>query len=260
MQKRLFTGLMTAATAALLAGCSKSSTSPSSLLSDAQVTSDVASTSGTAAATDVANLATNDDQVTAFPSAPAGSEQASDSLVITRSHVCYDSTGAAQGTCSATTTDSVVFHWTLNGQIGPDTNYRGAVFQANIHRTRNGTISHLLGTETYRIHNAVGTSNDTTSFTGTIGTRNAAESAVDSVVNIRFNLPRSSNPWPVSGQYIRNVSGTIKLTNPTDTIIKTYTRRVTVTSPADAEGNVVLTINGSTCNLNLVTRKVTSCS
>ncbi len=36
-------------------------------------------------------------------------------------------------------------------------------------------------------------------------------------------------------------------------------RRAEVTFPADAQGNVVLTVNDLTCNLNLVTHAVTGC-
>ena len=37
-------------------------------------------------------------------------------------------------------------------------------------------------------------------------------------------------------------------------------RTVEVDFPADAQGNVVLKVNGKTCNLNLVHHKVTACS
>jgi hypothetical protein len=35
---------------------------------------------------------------------------------------------------------------------------------------------------------------------------------------------------------------------------------VSVTFPADSQGNVTITINNKTCTLNLVTRTITNCS
>jgi hypothetical protein len=125
-------------------------------------------------------------------------------------------------------------------------------------------ISGLAGTETSRTHNGFGASNDKTTFVGTKDgvtlTRVMTEVSNDSVQGVVFNLPHASNPWPVSGTIVRNTTGAIEVTLGDRTESRNFTRRVTVTFPADAQGNVTITINTRTCQLNLVTHAVTGCT
>ena len=132
------------------------------------------------------------------------------------------------------------------------------------HRTRQMTISGLAGQETSRTHNGFGTSRDTTTFTGTRDgetlTRIMVEASNDSVQGVVFNLPHASNPWPVSGTIVRSTAGSVDITAGARHENRSFTRRITVTFPADAQGNVTITINAKTCQLNLVTHAVTGCT
>lgn len=240
--------LCSTAVALALAACAES-TSPA-LITDQEIETDVATTSGEAIALEVQNMIGSEMGLGFGPAgAPADSH-----VTVTRRRTCFDAAGNVQAQCDALTTAKVVVHVAVDDTISRDN------FTAYIHRVRDDTVSGLEGTETFRVHNGVGTSNDTTRFTGERGTRTARESASDSVVNIRFNLPRSTNPWPASGSIIRNVSGTVTFTGTNETATRAFTRRVAVTFPADNQGNVTIQINDRTCNLNLVTRRVTSCS
>ncbi len=252
--KRLAFRLCSTAVAFALVACGES-TSPAALLTDEDIATDVATTSGSAIAIDVRNMVDNWSGG-GFPAgaAPLASPPVVD---VTRSRTCYDASDVQQTQCDPTTTAKVVIHLTVDGTVN-DTTERGTV-EAAFHRVRDETITGLAGTETSRTHNAVGSSSDTSTFVGSRGTRHATETSLDSVVDVVFNLPRASNPWPVSGQIVRNVSGTVTHTGEQGTATRSYTRRVAVTFPADSQGNVTIQINDHTCNLNLVTRQVTNC-
>ena len=86
------------------------------------------------------------------------------------------------------------------------------------------------------------------------------EASNDSVQGVVFNLPHASNPWPVVGTIVRNTAGSVEITLGDRHETRSFTRRVTVTFPADAQGNVTITINAKTCQLNLVTHAVTGCT
>lgn len=49
------------------------------------------------------------------------------------------------------------------------------------------------------------------------------------------------------------------ITRGSDTQTRSFNRAVPVTFPADNQGNVTLTVNDKTCQLNLVTHAVTNC-
>jgi hypothetical protein len=83
---------------------------------------------------------------------------------------------------------------------------------------------------------------------------------MDSVKAVTFALPRSTNPWPISGSIVRTDTVHVTLTKGSTTETRDVTRRVVITFPADAQGNVQITINAKACNLNLVTRRVTNCT
>ena len=183
----------------------------------------------------------------------AAGENSPPALNVTRSRTCYDQAGAVQAQCDPATTASMRIAFTMSGA------HSGDRFTAAVNRTRTDSISGLLGTETSRTHNGTGTSADTLTWSGERGSRTSAETSLDSVINIVFNLPRATNPWPASGTVVRNVSGTVTVTGARDGT-RSYQRRVEVVFPADAQGNVTLRVNDKTCTLNLVTRTVTGCS
>jgi hypothetical protein len=245
---RLIHALAAAAAMAGVAACSDAN-APSAL-TDNQVAADLAASSGDAIATDVVQAIQNEGGFAGAPALnAAGMAADTSSLTVTRTRTCYD----AQNNVIACGTGTVAMRVTvkIDGTVQRDN------FSGDIHRTRDMLITGLESGSTTRTHNGVGTSNDTTTFTGTLGTRHAEESASDSVVNLVFQLPHSSNPWPISGQIIRNVDAVITLTK-TDgtTVTRTIDRRVVVTFPADAQGNVAIQVGTLSCSLNLVTHHV----
>lgn len=217
---------------------------------DTQIAADLAASSGDAIATDIAQAIANEGSFAgAPPFGAAGLAQDTSSLTVVRTRTCYDAQDAVvpcgPGAVSMRVTAQI------DGTVQRE-NFTGI-----IHRTRDMTITGLGSGSTTRTHNGVGTSNDTTTFTGTRGTRHAEESSSDSVVNLVFQLPHSSNPWPISGQIIRNVDATITLTRlDNTTVTRTIDRRVVVTFPADAQGNVAIQVGDLSCTLNLVTHRV----
>jgi hypothetical protein len=260
MKHRLLTGAI-----CLAAAVACSDANDPSLVSDADINADLMVAAGDAIVDDVAALIGNE----VFSGLPAGAPGmgAHDpaEVTITRSRTCY-ADNVAQDACDALTTDSIVLTMTMDGSVSRQATGPRGTFTMNraIHRARNLTISGLEGTETSRTHNGSGTSADTTQFSSApadgIGvTRHFGETSVDSIQQIVFNLPRSTNPWPASGQIVRVAEGTATFTLGARTETRTFSRRIVVTFPADAQGNVTIQINSQTCTLNLVTRIVSNC-
>lgn len=251
------------AAALALTACSDSTTISSQ--DEAEISEDVAAVAGDAVAADVNTMIANEASVgPALPGAPVAPSDLT--LSISRTRTCLDSLGVAQTVCSATLTSSIQFILAISGNVSlSHTGPRGtdSLFIA-VHRNRTWTISGLLGVETSRTHNGAGTSSDTVDFSGThqgvTVTKNLRLAAADTVSNVTFNLPHGTNPWPISGTIVRRVSGNIEITRGDSTRTHTFARRVLVTFPADAQGNVSIDVNGVTCTLNLVTHVVANCS
>jgi hypothetical protein len=262
MRRHPLTNLLLAAAVLGLAACAKDSAAPASLIDDAQVTADVASDAGDAIATDVQTMLAN--EVFAALPTPGISFDLfgtnGNTFSFTRTRTCYDAAHAEVANCSPATTRTIVIHVTLDGSR------TGVFLSGAVHRLRDLTITRnfdtaVPATEVSRTHDGVGTSADTLTYANaTTGvTRVRDEAAVDSVVAVTWNLPHATNPWPVSGAMIRNVSLHVTADSPTGHDARDETRRVEVDYPADAQGNVVLHINDQTCTLNLVTHAVTGC-
>ena len=244
-----------------LAACEES-TAPGSLVDEALVAADVAQSAGDAIANDVAVLIGNEVNA-ALPAAGINFDLfglRADSLSITRTKTCYDGANAVVANCSPITTRRIVFHVSVFGSRS-GTNFTGVV-----HRVRDWTVTRNFDTavppaEVSRTHDGVGTSADTTTHTNpTAGiTRTHAASSTDSTIAVTFDLPRASNPWPVSGMMVKRLSVHSTFEGPNRTDERDFQKRVEVDFPADAQGNVVMKVNEKTCNLNLVTRAVTNC-
>jgi len=235
-----------------LAACSDS-TAPGGL-TDTSLAADLATSAGDAIATDVTQMVVNE-QFGGF-NAPALAEAAaatdSNSFNISRTRTCYDAQGNVVA-CGQGLTASLVITLQLDGtRIGDQ-------FSVIVHRERHDSISGLADTSTARTHHGYGSSQDTTTFTRDSTTRTADIAASDTVADLVFHLPHASNPWPVSGQIIRNLNATFTVTGAQNST-RTISRRVVVTFPADAEGNVQIQVGTLTCNLNLVTHRVTGCT
>lgn len=246
-----------------VAACER--TTDPSLLNDSDITADIAASSGDAIAAALETL--NGNQLAgALPYSTSAGDPTGSDVVVQRSRTCYDASGAVL-TCGQSGVRKIVTHVAIDGsRTGTRTSQAGATvtFSGAVHRVMDDTLTRVFNTaqppaETSRIHAGVSSGKDTTTFTDGTISRTANEAFVDSVRAITFNLPRSSNPWPVLGSIVRNASINVTLTSATGTESRSVTRRTEVTFPADAQGNVVLKIDDKTCNLNLVTHRVTNC-
>jgi len=259
MRSRIAVRLAVAAGMAGLWACSES-TSPASLVDQTTLTTDVASSAGDAIATDV--FALNVNEATAGLTAPIAATPASvsgDSIIWTRSRTCFDSTGTSTP-CGTTLVRKAVTHWSFTG-IRNDTAANGAVFTGDITRVADDTLfrNYTSGTETSRTHDGVAVGSDTSSFVGPNVTRTYDEAGSDSVDAVTYNLPRVTNPLPISGKIIRNVSVHATFKSATRSSTTDVVKRIEVDFPPDNQGNVVLKIDGKTCNLNLYNRHVSNC-
>jgi hypothetical protein len=266
--------LLMAAGLVSLTACEKSSTSPSAV-DTAQVTADVAASAGDAIATTVTTMIGNE-VTAALPSPGASLDVASPKdLSIVRTRTCYSTTDAnpanvVAGCSPLSSVRLIVTHASLDGSrtfTSSTTGGSSVTFSGAVHRLLDDTLTRNFGTsqplvETSRTHTGRASAHDTSSFQNTNGSRFHAEAAYDSVNAVTWNLPRSTNPWPVSGSIVRRDSVGVKIVDNTDAtknLTREFQMRIEVDFPADSQGNVVLTINDKKCNLNLVTHRVTNC-
>jgi hypothetical protein len=262
----------TAAVAALsLVACGDSTTEASAnLFNDSTTTVDIASSSGDAIATSVMkDFADNEASVGIAPGAdfagdaPSGPNTTAGTA--NRQKTCWDASNVIVNNCTPlSSVRKIAVALTFDATRSNTTSTTGgnsATWTGSVHRAANDTIVRVFTqtTETSRIHNGNSTAHDTTTFTGPLTTRKMVEVAHDSVKAITFNLPRSTNPYPVSGSVVRVDSVHVEVTATNKSTTKDLVRNVEIDFPADAQGNVVLKVNLKTCNLNLVTHSVTNC-
>ena len=249
-----------------LVACESNSPSPS-LVSDAVVTADVAASSGDAIRSSLDDMVANE-----LFGGLANSQSASlanPSLVdASRTRTCYDANGAVVAGCSPmSSVRKIVVHAQFVGtRSGTRETTGGAsvTWSGAVHRIADDTLVRNFNTaqppaEVSRTHTNLIVTHDTTNFTDGTVTRNMTEAARDSVKQLTWNLPHSSNPWPVSGSIVRTDTIKVVATKDSKTESRELVRRIEVIFPADAQGNVVLKINDKTCSLNLVTRRVSNC-
>lgn len=264
------TPVVLAVAAMSFAACDDATSTRNLLATDAIVTADVAASAGDAIAQSVADMMANESWSGGLPGVVASSVASAEALAPTysRSRTCYDANGVVVANCAPiASVRKVVTRVTLDGSRSGTSSTEGATtktWSGAVHRVLDDTVQRVFNTaqppaETQRVHSAVATANDTTTFTEGAISRLAAESATDAVKALTWNLPRTNNPWPISGSVVRTVAVHLVATRENRTETRDVTRRVEVTFPADAQGNVVLKVNDKTCNLNLVTHAVTSC-
>lgn len=258
------------------AACSDSMSTRFILANDEVVTADVAASAGDAISTTIENMTFNEGAASlaiagsnvVAATATATANANTNTLTYSRTRTCYDAAGAVVNNCTPlSSVRKIVTHVTADGtRSGTSTTTGGATanWTGAVHRVANDTLQRVFNTaqppvETSRIHSDLSTARDTTTFTHGDFTRVASEAANDTVKAVTFNLPRSQNPWPVSGKIVRAVTVHVVATKGDRTETRDVKRTVTVTFPADAQGNVVMTVNDKTCNLNLVTHAVTNC-
>ena len=236
-------------------------TSSNALFDDSAVTADVAASAGDAVASMIGTMIGNEALAGGGPDA-AGTET---NVVYSPTRSCYDANGAAVANCLPfSSVRMIVVAGTLKAtRSSTRTNQSGATvtWTGSINRSINDTTRRVFTgtTETSRVHTNIGVAHDTTTFTDGAFTRKLSETALDSVKALTFNLPRGSNPWPVSGSIVRRSAATVAITKGDQNLSRDVSHRVEVLFPADAQGNVTLKIDAKTCQLNLVTRAVTNC-
>ena len=237
-----------------------------SLLSDSTATLDVATTAGDAIATSVETMAGNEAASLSFD--VLRSVSASNAFTISRTKTCYDAGGAVVAACSPlASVRKIVSLVKLDGTRGSSSTVTGGAatsWSGAIHRVSNDTTVRNFSTaatpvEISRTHFDVIVGHDTTMFSDANTTRNHVETSHDAVKGVTWNMPRSSNPFPISGSIVRVDSVHVTVTKGTQTETRDRVHVVEVDFPADAQGNVVLKVDAKTCSLNLVSHVISGC-
>lgn len=166
-------------------------------------------------------------------------------LTLNRDYAFFDANNQPQSAYDAAVTASANFHVSVSGihtaLTGADT----------VNRDRNFTVSGLAGAETSRTWNGTGTRNDHGERDGTDAKRNYATNDQLTVTNVVVNLPRSSNPWPMSGTITRHITGTASVSR--SGVTKSFSVDRTVTITFNGTQTVTMTVNGNNYTLDLST-------
>ena len=166
-------------------------------------------------------------------------------LTLNRDYAFLDANNGGQSAYSASATASANFHVTVSGvhvvDAGSDT----------VSRERSLTVSGLLGAETSRTWNGTGTRSDGGYRQGADAKRNYHVDDNVTVSNVVVNLPRSSNPWPMSGTITRHVVGTGSVEKAG--VSKSFTIDRTVTITFDGTQNATVSVGDKTYTLDLST-------
>jgi len=261
------TSLLAAAAVFGIVACENTTSALPTLLTDATVNADVATNSGDAMASAVETLNGNE-TFNALPSIASTSGEVAPALDAARSRTCYDANGAVVANCTPlSSVRKIVTHVEINVARNGTSSTEGGTtktWTGVVHRISNDTLVRTFSTaqppvEQSRTHSDVTVGHDTTTFTEGTFSRKLSESTRDTVKAVKFNLPRSSNPWPVSGSIVRVDTVHATATKDNKTEERTVVRSVEVDFPPDAQGNVVLKVNDKVCNLNLTTHVVSNC-
>jgi hypothetical protein len=245
----------------------ESTTPSSSLVSDDAIEADVLASAGEAIASALDAMAGNE-AATSLPGSSVRSDLpalTSSSLDIERSRACYDANNEAVDGCSPlSAVRKVVTAVTLDGsRSGSHTTRRGVTVNwlGAVHRALDDTlVRNFSGSaEVSRTHSAIALGHDTSTFTGESFSRVISEATIDSVNAVTWNVPRASNPFPISGSIVRVDTLHVVATREGATLDREVVWTIRVSFPADAQGNVVLQVNDKVCSLNLVTRAVSNC-
>lgn len=237
-------------------------------VSDTEITEDIASSAGDAIATALELMSSNENagplpSVTSASGEPVGEVAAA--VTLSRTLTCFDAQDAAMSSCSPM---SAVRKLVTRTQMGGNRSgtrvigERTVTWSGRISRVSNDTVVRNFSpsVEVSRTHTGLIVGNDTTTFSDSAESRIAVESSVDSVRALTWRVPRFQNPYPISGSVVRNVSVRVMIVRDGRRHEHSVTRRLSVRFPADAQGNVTLTIATRDCTLNLVTHRVTGCS
>jgi hypothetical protein len=280
--------------AGLAAGCSsdRAYAPPGTILTDAQVSADIAATAGMAAAGSIEDqgdyLSTTGvapslgtygqiGNVSARPPAPSAENSAPAAttkpvctfsaasgrwtcapfingrgLTVLWSYAYFDANGKATEQYSPLTTERVEYRTQSDGTIG-----NGNTFTGVTHRKVNQVLSGLIGKEVTRVWNGAGVSADTTNYHDSTGARHYAGVELDSVKSVIYVQPRTPGSYPLSGQIVRvaNYSATAS-----GKASETRSVSRTVVTTFNGTSAVPIRVGSVTCTLHLDTRTVDGCS
>jgi hypothetical protein len=171
----------------------------------------------------------------------------SNGLTVTRSLAFYDASGNLMNHFDSTTASANV----QATEVGVVTRPLGA---DTVNRARNVTATGLLGHNTTRIWNGTASGTSGAYWSDSVATRTADLSDQTTFSNVVVALPRSANPYPISGTIIRIVTGTGVVTKAGRTRTITIARTVTITFNG---GQVVpMAVGSDTYTLDLVSGAV----
>lgn len=173
-------------------------------------------------------------------------------ITTVRSYAYFDAAGKAMQYLDNLKTASINYQFTRNGTVTQDTTFSGVV-----HSSRNITVSGLLGVETTRRWDGFGASADTNTHHDSRSTRHYAGKSVDSVKAVVYPQPRTPGSYPLSGSMIQVINYTVTSTGK-GIETRSVDRRVVTTY----DGSALAKIQSGTvtCVLHLDTHKVDSCS
>ena len=171
-------------------------------------------------------------------------------VTFTREVTFFDDNGNVMDAYDPLLTASVQIVMSLEGSRSR-TGQRGTMTMT-ISRSRDFTVSGLLGEETERAWNGTGSSAVNRVRTSDAnGDREYDMSMSTTVTDVVIPVPRGSG-WPISGTITRQI--TVQIVTGLD---DTTTRERTVTIEFNGTQFVPITINGQTCTLDLALREVT---
>ncbi|MFL5616478.1 MAG: hypothetical protein ACJ796_22620 [Gemmatimonadaceae bacterium] len=166
-------------------------------------------------------------------------------LTLNRDYAFFTADQTAQSAYDASATASANFHVSVAGvhvaDAGADT----------VNRDRTLTVSGLSGTETSRTWNGTGARTDGGYRTQGDVKRSYHVSDAVTVSNVLVNLPRSSNPWPISGTITRHVTGTAAVEK--SGVSKSFALDRTVTVTFNGTQYAAVAVGGNSYTLDLST-------
>jgi hypothetical protein len=172
-----------------------------------------------------------------------------DGLTLSRSAAFTDATGSPMSHYNDTATVSANFQI---GVAGVRPTLAGA---DTISRQRTMTATGLAGHETSRTWNGTGSRNDAGYALDTLKTRTYHTQDATTFANVVVKLPRSLNPWPLSGTVTRQINGSASVAK--DGVARTFTVAKTVTITFNGTRFAPMSIGGVAFTLDLLTGRAT---
>lgn len=168
-------------------------------------------------------------------------------LTITRTVTFYDEGGAEQTAYDPLLTAEINFVFHMEGSHSR-TGEMGSI-DVDVNRDRDMWLSGLVGEETERLWNGTGSAAVSRSLiSDEKGDRQYDMSSSTEVDNVLVQLPRSENPWPISGTITRQVH--VEIVTDEGTVVKDRTVVITF----DGDQFVTITVNGEEFELDLARR------